>query len=242
MSDDAPDEGPARLTTDDASSSLLATMVHDLRNPLSALTGNLELLHEEFAGLELGPTARRCLDDSIALCTRALLMVQSIADVDALEQGRITVRRSVTPLGPEVDAAMAHARVNAEARDLTVAVVVDAELTAIVDGRLLARVIQNLVDNSVRYAPRGGRVVVAAGIVERTFTLSVGNSGPALTADERVAVFERDYMSAARKAGARLGRDFGLYFCRLVVEAHRGTITVEEHAGLPAVFVVRIPQ
>jgi signal transduction histidine kinase len=222
--------------------SLLATMVHDLRNPLSALAGNLALLKEELASTSLNPTGTRCLEDSLALCTRALLMVQSIADVDALEHGTITVRPRITSLRPEVDVAVAQAKVDAEARQLTTIVDVPELLSPVVDGRLLARVIQNLYDNAVRYAPRAGKVVVTAAILDKQLVISVGNSGPALTADEKTAIFERDYRSAQRQAGARLGRDFGLYFCRLVVEAHKGTITIEEREDLPAVFVVRIPQ
>ncbi len=226
--------------------SLLATMVHDLRNPLSALAGNLALLREELVGVEVSGTGNRCLDDSLALCTRALLMVQSIADVDALEQGTIMVRPRITPLLPEFEVAVNYARVDAEARSLSLHVESADTLSAVVDGRLLARVIQNLVDNAVRYAPRGGRVVIQAAVrdagPDKRLVLSVGNNGPALTATERTAIFDRDYRAAARKAGARLGRDFGLYFCRLVVEAHRGTIVVEERPDLPAVFVVTIPQ
>jgi signal transduction histidine kinase len=222
--------------------SLLATMVHDLRNPLSALSGNLALLKEELATMELGATGSRCLEDSLALCTRALLMVQSIADVDALEHGTISVRPRITSIRPEVDVAVAQARVDAEARQLTTVVDVPEQLSPVVDGRLLARVIQNLYDNAVRYAPRAGRVLVTANIVDKQLVISVGNNGPALTPDEKAAIFERDYRSEQRKAGARLGRDFGLYFCRLVVEAHKGTIAVEEREDLPAVFVVRIPQ
>jgi signal transduction histidine kinase len=226
---------------DAAGRSLLATMVHDLRNPLSALAGNLALLKEELATVQLQATGSRCLEDSLALCTRALLMVQSIADVDALEQGTIAVRPRITPLRPEVDVAVRQGKVDAEARELEVAIDVP-ELSPVVDGRLLSRVVQNLYDNAVRYAPRRGKVVITAGMVDRQLLITVGNSGPALSAEERTSVFERDYRTAQRQAGARLGRDFGLYFCRLVVEAHKGTITVEEREGLPAVFVVRIPQ
>jgi signal transduction histidine kinase len=222
--------------------SLLATMVHDLRNPLSALAGNLALLKEELAEVAMNATGTRCLEDSLALCTRALLMVQSIADVDALEHGTIQVRPRITSMRPEVDVAVAQARVDAEARQLTTIVDVPDQLSPLVDGRLLARVIQNLYDNAVRYAPRAGKVVVTATVADKQLVISVGNSGPPLTPEEKISIFERDYRAAQRQAGARLGRDFGLYFCRLVVEAHKGTISIEEREGLPAVFVVRIPQ
>ncbi|MBZ0235427.1 MAG: hypothetical protein K8M05_24070 [Deltaproteobacteria bacterium] len=226
---------------DPSGRSLLATMVHDLRNPLSALAGNLALLKEELASVRLGETGSQCLEDSLVLCTRALLMVQSIADVDALEQGTISVRPRITPLAPEVEVAVTQGKADVEVRELDVVIDVP-ELSPVIDGRLVTRVIQNLFDNAVRYAPRRGRVEVKAGMVDRQLVISVGNSGPPLTAAEKTSIFERDYRAAERQAGARIGRDFGLYFCRLVVEAHKGTITIEERDDLPAVFVVRIPQ
>ena len=224
-----------------ADHSLVATMVHDLKNPLSALAGNLALLREELVGQTLGATATRCLDDSVVLCTRALMMIQAIADVDALEAGHVVARPTRTRLRPEVDAALALVEANVTARALTVEIDVADDATAIVDGRLLAHVVQNLLDNAVRYAPRGGRIVIRAGVVDRRLTLEVGNDGPPLTEDERARVFERDFRTAERRAGARLGRDFGLYFCRLVATAHHGSIAVESRPELPTVFVVRIP-
>lgn len=227
---------------DAPSRSLVEVMVHDLKNPLAALAGNLALLREELGDVDPGPTGARCLDDAMALCDRVLAMVQSIADVDAAERGAMRVRLAPTRLRPLVDNAVALARVEAGTRELVIDVAAAADLEAYVDGRLLAQVVQNLVDNAVRYAPRRGRVVATitpdagGGVV-----LSVGNSGPPLTADERTAVFEPGYRVAERAAGARRGRDFGLYFCRVVVEAHQGALTVEEHPGLPAVFVVTLP-
>jgi signal transduction histidine kinase len=71
--------------------------------------------------------------------------------------------------------------------------------------------------------------------------LAVGNSGPPLADHERARVFERDAWSAERADGARRGRGLGLYFCRLVAEAHGGTISAGRRDGLPVEFVLRLP-
>ena len=221
--------------------SLVATMVHDLKNPLAALAGNLAILREELAGHAVGEIANRCLGDSVVLCTRALLMLQAIADVEALEAGTIVARPVLTRLRPEVDAALGLAAANISAREQVLDLDVADDLTAIVDGRLLAHVIQNLLDNAVRYAPRRGHIRIAAAVAERRLTLEVGNDGPPLTEEERVRLFDPEFRSAERRAGARMGRDFGLHFCHLVAAAHQGSITVEARPGFSTVFVVRIP-
>lgn len=221
--------------------SLVASMVHDLKNPLSALAGNLALLREELGERDPGAVATRCLGDAVALCDRVLRMVQALADVDAAERGAMRVRPERTSIRAMVEHAVTSVVVDAGTREQTVEVDLPEVLDADVDGRLLGTVIQNLVDNAVRYAPRRGRVVVHAEVSDAGLTLWVGNSGPALTAGERAAVFQPNFRIAERAAGARRGRDFGLYFGRVVIEAHGGTLTYDSKPGLPAVFVVTIP-
>jgi signal transduction histidine kinase len=100
-------------------------------------------------------------------------------------------------------------------------------------------VLEHLVDNAVRYARRGGRVVLSARVDAGTLELAVGNDGPPVPEGEREAIFGRHYRAEQRRASAHRG--LGLYFCKLAVEVHGGTITVEERPGLGAVFVARIP-
>jgi signal transduction histidine kinase len=219
---------------------VIADMVHDLRNPLSALAGNLALLREELAGLTLSRIAQQSLDDAAALAERSLVMVTTIADVDALEAGTVVAQPRPTQLRAVIDDALATIRADVDARGLTVAVAVDSELIADVDGRLINRLVQNLLDNAARQAPRQGHIAIAAALEDGTLTLSVGNDGPPLTAAERDAIFAPDYRLAERRASARRGRALGMYFCRLVAIAHRGSLAIES-APLPATFVLRIP-
>lgn len=227
--------------SDERDRGLVSTMVHDLRNPLAALAGNLELLREELAELVLTPIAERSLADATALATRALTMVATIGDADALAAGRVQIRRSSTRLVPEVAAALTTVDAVVQTRGLTVERAVPDELAAEVDARLIGRVLQNLLDNAVRYAPRGGRVAIRAARDGAEVVLAVGNSGPPLIEADRARIFERDFRSAERVDGARRGGGLGLYFCRLVAEAHGGSIEVASRPELPIEFVIRVP-
>ncbi|MBK7077224.1 MAG: hypothetical protein IPH44_33525 [Myxococcales bacterium] len=118
---------------------------------------------------------------------------------------------------------------------------IDDDLIAEVDPRLVGRVLGCLLDNAVRYTPRGGRIAIRATAAGAELELAVGNSGPALSAPERARVFERDFRRAEREDGARRGRGLGLHFCRLVAEAHGGSITAGSQPTLPVEFVLRLP-
>ena len=222
--------------------SVIADMVHDLRNPLSALAGNLALLREELAGTVLTRVGQQSFDDAVALAERALALVTTIADVDALEAGTVHARPRPIRLRAVVDDALTTIAADIAARGLRITVAVDEELIAEVDGRLVGRVVQNLLDNAARQAPRGGEVEIAAAIrPDGALVLSVGNDGPPLSALEREVLFAHDFRLAERRAAARRGRALGMYFCRLVALAHDGQLTVEERPTLPATFVLTIP-
>jgi signal transduction histidine kinase len=221
---------------------LAALMVHELRNPLSALTGNLEILRDELAGQSISPIATESLADCQALVARVQSLCATILDVDELEDGVLRAHRAAVDVDAVVRRALALVDRPLKARSIRLQLDVSAGLTAAVDPDLFARVVENLLDNAVRYAPRKGRVWIAAHRDTGELELCIGNDGPAVAEGEREAIFGRYYRIEARKAGVRAGRGLGLYFCRLAVEAHGGTIAVESRGELGAVFVARLPE
>jgi signal transduction histidine kinase len=109
-----------------------------------------------------------------------------------------------------------------------------------VDRELIARVFENLVDNAARHTPQGGRIRVWAQAVDGGVEIRVGNSGTAIPAPSRTLVFEKYTQLWDAGSGGSVG--LGLYFCRLAVEAHAGTIWIEETPELPTVIAVRVPE
>jgi K+-sensing histidine kinase KdpD len=217
---------------------LVELVVHDLRNPLSALLGNIEHLREEL-GEGASPAAREGLDDCAALTTRALSLVACILDVEELEKGDLQVERTPVDLAELVAAALARNAPAIRVRALSVDLRIPEGMQASLDGGLFERVLEHLLDNGVRYARRGGRVEVAVTRDASTLEIAIGNDGPPVPASEREAIFGRHYRADERRA--KVHRGLGLYFCRLAIEAHGGTIAVEERPPLGAVFVARLP-
>ncbi len=220
---------------------LAALVVHDLRSPLSAVQGYLMLLREELQVNDPSATVMQYVDDAAVLVGKALSLVSTILDVDELEDGMLRANAQPLRLMDLIDRARDGNRAHFEVRELRVDVDVDPELVVAIDKDLFGRVIENLLDNATRYAPRGGRCGISAKRVDGVFELAIGNSGPPVPAAERDKIFGRYFQVERRRASARQNRGLGLYFCKLAVEAHGGTIHVEERGDLGAVFVVRLP-
>ncbi len=221
---------------------LAALVVHDLRSPLAAVQGYLQLMREEIGPDGMSAQLEQYLADAETLLGKALGLVSTILDVDELEDGMLHAVRAPVKLIELIDRARAGSRAHFEVRQLRCDVEVDPELVVSIDRDLFARVVENLLDNATRYAPRGGRCGITARHVGGTFELAIGNSGPPVPVADRDAIFGRYFQVERRRASARANRGLGLYFCKLAVEAHGGTIHVEERGDLGAVFVVRLPE
>ncbi|MGE5182592.1 MAG: sensor histidine kinase [Acidobacteriota bacterium] len=220
---------------------LAALVVHDLRSPLAAVQGYLQLMREEIGPDGMSAQLEQYLADAETLLGKALGLVATILDVDELEDGMLHAARAPVRLIELIDRARAGSRAHFEVRQLRCDVDVDPELVVSIDRELFARVVENLLDNATRYAPRGGRCGISAKRADGRFELAIGNSGPPVPIAERDAIFGRYFQVERRRASARANRGLGLYFCKLAVEAHGGTIHVEERGDLGAVFVVRLP-
>lgn len=217
---------------------LAALVVHDLRSPLSAVQGSLELLRDEL-GPEASKQALQYVDDATLLVNKALGLVATILDVDELEDGILHAEAEPVKMRELIDRAQMGNRAHFEVRQLRLDLEIDPDLTVRLDPDLFGRVLENLLDNATRYAPRGGRCAISVTREGDTLEIAIGNSGPPVPAAERDAIFGRYFQIERRRASARANRGLGLYFCKLAVEAHGGRIWIED-ASPGAIFCIRI--
>lgn len=222
---------------------LAALLVHDLRSPLAGIQGCLELLRAEIEAVGgISSPAMWYLDDAATLVDRTLGLVATILDVDELEEGLLRVAPVPVRMVDLIERTRVSVRAHYEVRQLRFDVTCDPELTVRLDPELFWRIFENLLDNAARFAPRGGRCTLSVRRDEAGVEIAVGNNGPPVPAAEREAIFGRFYQVEARRAAARANRGLGLYFCKLAVEAHGGSIRVESRAELGTVFVIRLSE
>jgi signal transduction histidine kinase len=158
--------------------------------------------------------------------------------VSQLEQAAFPLVRERIDLTQLVQSSVDRVRSEADRKDVTLMQSTELGSTAHADPSLLQRVLSNLLDNSLRFTPTGGRISVAASGA-RGLDLSVSNSGPPIPPAERTRIFEKFVRGDGSQRHLNTG--LGLYFCRCAVEAHGGRIAVEDHADFSTCFRIQVP-
>jgi signal transduction histidine kinase len=219
---------------------LSSMLVHDLKNPLSVILSNLAYAIEELrrAGAAIDPDVRQSLVESQEAGRRLVRLLTNLADTTRIEAGRLHPQDQETSIGALLDEIAAQRRVMASTRAIRLEVRVGEPLVVPLDRDLVTRALENVVDNSVRYTPSGGRIVLSAARVGDDVEIAIGNDGPPIPVEARHAIFEK-YGQTGRAGRMNLG--LGLYFCRLAAEAHGGTLELRETPELPTMFVFRLP-
>jgi signal transduction histidine kinase len=236
---------------------LVHMAVHDLRSPLNVIAQSLEQV-QDIASTETAPAPDsdamteigEWLELAMQGVRRMLVLVNSILDANRLENGELPLAQQVCALAPLMRQAVHEQSSVAAARGVKLACdPAPAQARAWIDPDLIARVLQNLLDNAIRSTPPGGSVLLraepwperdpAAGDGNarpaRQYCLTVADDGPGIPPELEGRLFGR--FVTTRRQGAGLG----LAFCKLAVEAHGGQIWVESTTGRGAVFRFTVP-
>lgn len=213
---------------------LAAFLVHDLKNPVNAIDlQSQRIARDADANARSRDAAARIQSEARSL----LRMITNLLDLSKADEGRLVPARQPISL-----AALFGQVVNEmqpRARQVRVALAAAAtEATASGDPDLLRRMLENLVDNALRYAPEESAVTLSAAAIGGEVELRVTDAGPGVPEEQRARVFERFVQT--EQAPARNSRGLGLAFCKVAAEAHGGRIWIED-AAPGAVFCIRLP-
>lgn len=220
--------------------SLVQLIVHDLRSPLNAVMLSLEYVAQEVKARQAGSDLTEALEDARTTAHRVSGMVSQILDTAKLEEGRLALDRTTLPAGELLKKVRQQLAPMARDKRVDVRVEAPSDLALRGDPRLFGRVIENLLSNSIRHTPAGGRILLSGARVGNDCRLSVHNNGEPINPQDRERIFAK--FQQGNSEGARLGGwGLGLYFCRMVLEAHGGHITVEDIDGWSASFVMVLP-
>lgn len=215
---------------------LMAFVVHDLKNPVHAMDLHAQLLLHE----ALPPDARESVLHIRAGARRLAQMILNLLDVSKADEGRLVAQRSAVDLAALIGDVLAEAAVLAA--DCSVSLRGEAGVPrAHADPDLLRRTLTNLVENAIRYSPRGTTVTVSSSATDGGTLLRVADQGRGIPAELRDRIFDPFVQAEpGEQTDGRTNRGLGLSFCRSAALAHGGAIWVED-AAPGAAFCVRLP-
>ncbi|MEI9898117.1 MAG: ATP-binding protein [Chthoniobacter sp.] len=211
---------------------LTSMIVHDLRSPLSAVIGFLDLL-QQVAATRLSSQDLELITMANSGAATLQEMITSLLDVTRLEAGEMPLDLQVTDLREVIIGALAPCASLLGSRSL----VRDFPTRSVevrCDADLLRRVVTNLVSNAIKFTPDGGEIRVTIALEDDLVKVSVRDTGFGIPAEYHAHIFEKFGQIEGRKHRHSTG--LGLTFCKLAVEAHGGTIGVESVEGKGATF------
>ena len=218
---------------------LTATLVHDLRTPLQGLWTAIELL--ERAGQFDVETFQEMLQVAKRSANHLRHMVQLILDTNQLAAKSFEVVWE--PIVPDalIAEALGPLQILLDAQRQQVNVAIDARVQVIWgDTSLLCRVLQNLIGNANKFTPPGGRIDIGVTLDPKgtLIELRVRDTGSGIAPAAIPYIFDRYYQA---KEGDRRGSGLGLYFCRLALEAHNGSIRAASQLGSGTTITALLP-
>jgi len=225
------------METERARSELLSAVTHDVRTPLTAISGSAQTLIA--AGEDLASDRRRELLATIRdESDRLSRIVGDLLDLTRLESGALRVRKEPCPVDDVIDSALARLDERLASREVE-REVPDEVLVVPLDATLFEQVLLNLLENAAKYSPAGSPISVRVQRRGDEAVFEIADRGPGIPAAERERVFERFYRAGDGQRAS--GTGLGLTVSRAIVRAHGGTISAEDRPGGGALFRVRVP-
>jgi two-component system sensor histidine kinase KdpD len=214
--------------------SLLATVSHDLRTPLTALVGLADSLQRGATPAQQGELVRAIHDEAL----RMNALVNNLLEMARLQSGQVKLNLEWQPIEEVVGSAIHGIRPALGTRSVLTDLPEDLPLVRI-DAVLIERVLVNLLENALKYAPGDTPLELSVRREKNEMRICVSDRGPGLPKGNEESLFEKFVRGDAESATPGVG--LGLAICRAIVEAHRGKISAGNRNGGGAQFCFDLP-
>ncbi|NTU80067.1 MAG: hypothetical protein HGA45_11790 [Chloroflexales bacterium] len=224
-----------------ARDTFLSVASHELKTPLTALSGNAQLLKRRIAGSDrLTPAEQRNVDAIVEGSRRLRKLVDELLDHTRLQEGRLLLEPQYLDLGDLVAHVATEIRPTLTRHTLAVYRVPEA-LPIIGDPLRIEQVLLNLIGNGIKYSPSGGLIEVRLEYAEPWAVLEVCDQGIGIPAAALPLLFEQFYRASNAIDMHIAGMGIGLYVVKAIIERHGGTIRVSSTEGQGSTFRVCLP-
>jgi PAS domain S-box-containing protein len=221
----------------------LAIMSHELRNPLNVILGYAELLLR-MDEIKQSPNLNRMADAVKRNAVAQSKLIRDLLDLSRLRSGKLELNRETVSPVVSIENAIETVRIDADAKDIQIQVVPPDEVLFVqADPVRLEQIIWNLLNNSVKFTPRGGRIEVRLAEDDEDIVLTVADNGQGIDMSFLPHIFEIFRQADSGTSRAQSGMGIGLAVVQQLVELHGGSVTAfSSGVGEGATFTIRLPR
>ena len=219
-------------------------IIHDLRNPLTAISTYLQLAAMEKQ--DLTDSLQSKVDRCLYFCTELDQLIQNLLDINKMEEKEMQLQLEETNLETLINDVFDHFRADSEERSISLGFCKAEEIPSIpLDKGLMKRVFANLINNALRHTPQGGKIEMKVEFApdKKHICAAVRDNGMGLPPEYHQKIFDKFGQVRMKNGKSVVGSSgLGLTFCKMAVEAHGGKIWVEsEGEGKGCTFWIEIP-
>ena len=218
---------------------LLRSISHDLRTPLTSISGNASNLISNGNDID-DATKKQIYEDIYNDSLWLINLVENLLAVTRLEEGRMNINLTTELVGDVIAEALKHVHTKSETQKITV-IQPDDLLLAKIDARLIVQVLINLLDNAIKYTPSDSQITITAKKSKKMVCVSVADNGNGIPDEQKSRVFDMFYTGTNKIADCRRSIGLGLSLCKSIVNAHGGEITITDNVPHGAIFTFTLP-
>ncbi len=230
-----------------ASESLRADLtdmvVHDLRSPLSGINLSIDMLADSIKDPRKAAFQERFIGNARSSIQKMLNLINQLLDMTRLEAGQLELDRKSLQVSDLLDKRANAFAVQSEANEISlVTQTPDMLPTVYADENFIGRVLDNLIDNALKFTDAGGTISLLAQANGQEVIVQVQDTGVGIPSESLNTIFDKyAQVKSQNSMEMRQGTGLGLPFCRLVVEAHNGRIWAESDVGEGSTFSFTLP-
>ena len=218
---------------------LLRAISHDLRTPLTSISGNASNLLSNGDSFD-NDTKKQLYTDIYDDSMWLINLVENLLAITRIEEGRLNLRITEDLMDDVITEALHH--INRKSEEHHISVESKEEfLLAKMDAKLIVQVIINIVDNAIKYTPKNSHIVIRTEKRGKQAIVSIADDGNGIADEIKPRIFDMFYSGANQIADSRRSLGLGLSLCKSIISAHGGELTVSDNLPHGTVFTFTLP-
>lgn len=228
------EEAVSQAKNEQLRANLLRAISHDLRTPLTTISGNANILLVNGTKIE-ERTKIRLYEDIYDDAKWLINLVENLLSITRIEDGSMNIYMKAELIEEVIHEALKH--INRKSSEHIIKVeITDSLLLAKIDARLIIQVFINLIDNAIKYTPVGSEIIISTKKKDSWIIVDIADNGYGIDDAAKENLFEMFYSASKNIADGRRGMGIGLALCKSIIQAHGGSLTVHDQKPSGAIF------